>query len=259
MPLVSILTHILVAEPGKASKIQIENLGRDFNVMGLERSLHFQLKVPMVRGEYVVSPPQLMNNIPVHLFLHRDNKMELLLYTCPARITAVSIHMLWKREISCNGLKILEDDRDFLFEKTDADFGDQISLEVSGQHSDPITGVLDVRMSDISFKCVENQKFEVLEFELNPRNVRPVNYDSWRDLEVLIGRTLSPMKYLHKLKFHLDFAKIVLSYAEKKSETYVIGIPSPGFAGNCKNNLSCCVLISFFLQRKKSVVTFINN
>ena len=209
-----ILPHILVAESGKASEIQIDNLARDVNLMELERSMHFQLKVPMVPGEFVISPPQFINNVPIHLSLSRSLEMKLVLFTCPARITAVSLHMLCKRQIFCNGLKILEEEN-IDFEMTKA-FGHAIYLDLVGP---PLTGVLDIRMWDISFKSLENQQFEILEFELNPR----------LDPAFIKETSHSPMKCLHKIKFHVDFVKTVLFYAETRPETYHISLkPNKG-------------------------------
>ena len=205
-----ILPHILVAESGKASEIQIENLARDVNLMELERSMDFQLKVPMVPGEFVISPPRFINNVPVHLLLSRSLEMKLVLFTCPARITAVSLHMLCKRQIFCNGLKILEEEN-IDFEMTKA-FGHAIYLDLVGP---PLTGVLDIRMWDISFKSVDvRKKFEILEFELNPR----------LDPAFIKETSHSPMKYLHKMKFYVEFEKRVLAYAETRPETYHISL-----------------------------------
>ena len=125
LPVISILPYILVAfgaSEGKASEIEIESLAQYAKHMGLNdcvERLHFQLKVPTKPGEFVASPTQFINNVPFHLLLKRTPEMELVLFTSPARITAASIHMLWKRQIFCNGLEVVEE-QNIAFEQTKA-------------------------------------------------------------------------------------------------------------------------------------------
>ena len=196
------------------------------------------MRVPEEFEDIVVSETKFIQNVPLYLQLNIGEKegwfgrkeKKLQLWTVPVRLTEVSIRMKWKVQIFHDGSKIKEESLDF--EKT-KNLGWPIWLDRT------LKGEIEVLMEDISVESVENEKFEILRFELDPPTQSKSVYSGYNTERMFkYFGTKSSTKAIKSIKFYV---RLYWRIFDKGFERYDLYLNAPDVVE--ETEVDCAVLL----------------
>ena len=182
------------------------------------------MRVPLTIGDIVQSEPKLIQKVPVYLRVSRIkhpkkySRSNLQIEAVPVRLTQSSIRMRSKVTIYHKGSKIMKEAQNYKIKEY---YSDEDSIMLDDK---VVEDEIEVLIENITFKFVENQGFEMLQFDVKKPTESSFDYTKYEGQQELSIGNLSSRKKLQNLEFYVE---LQMNIYEKGFKRYSLFLNAP--------------------------------